>query len=305
MQTKKEKNKSWLAITGFLLLFLGISAITYYVASNKNLDNQEQNALKDFYIKEQEIIEDDKKDEEPKNEEVKEHKKIEYIAVLKIPKINLERGLVDPSSYLNNIDYNVQILKNSAMPDQRFGNVMLAAHSGNARISYFRHLDKLNIDDDVIINYNGKTYNYKVVNIYDIEKTGKAQIIRNKNASTLTLVTCRHNTNRQIVVICELQYTNWYRYIERVVSMNTEKIIRERFKVFEKLANIGYNTDSKIINLKVEELLLQPNFNRSELMIAVGIKNALAGKKLVTFLCGIEENDSKKNNNIRKEKIYE
>ena len=130
MQTKKEKNKSWLAITGFLLLFLGISAITYYVASNKNLDNQEQNALKDFYIKEQEIIEDDKKDEEPKNEEVKEHKKIEYIAVLKIPKINLERGLVDPSSYLNNIDYNVQILKNSAMPDQKYGNVMLAAHSG-------------------------------------------------------------------------------------------------------------------------------------------------------------------------------
>ena len=124
MQTKKEKNKSWLAITGFLLLFLGISAITYYVASNKNLDNQEQNALKDFYIKEQEIIEDDKKDEEPKNEEVKEHKKIEYIAVLKIPKINLERGLVDPSSYLNNIDYNVQILKNSAMPDQKYGNTI-------------------------------------------------------------------------------------------------------------------------------------------------------------------------------------
>ena len=87
--------------------------------------------------------------------------------------------------------------------------------------------------------------------------------------------------------------------------MNREKAIRERFKVFEKLANIGYNTDSKIINLKVEELLLQPNFNRSELMIAVGIKNALAGKKLVTFLCGIEENDSKKNNNIRKENIYE
>ena len=140
MQAKKEKNKSWLFITGFLLLFLGIGAITYYVVLNKRLDNQEQNALKDFYIKEQEIIEDDKKDEEPKNEEVKEHKKIEYIAVLKIPKINLERGLVDPNSYLNNIDYNVQILKNSAMPDQKYGNVMLAAHSGNARVSYFRNL---------------------------------------------------------------------------------------------------------------------------------------------------------------------
>ena len=208
MQTKKEKNKSWLFITGFLLLFLGISAITYYVASNKNLDNQEQNALKDFYIKEQEIIEDDKKDEEPKNEEVKEHKKIEYIAVLKIPKINLERGLVDPSSYLNNIDYNVQILKNSAMPDQKYGNVMLAAHSGNARVSYFRNLDKLSINDEVSIDYKGHTYTYKVVNIYDIDKTGKAQIFRNKNTSTLTLVTCRHNTEKQIIIICELSNTN-------------------------------------------------------------------------------------------------
>ena len=56
--------------------------------------------------------------------------------------------------------------------------------------------------------------------------------------------------------------------------MNREKAIRERFKVFEKLVNVGYNTDSKVINLKVEELLLQPNFNRGELMIAVGIKNA-------------------------------
>lgn len=88
--------------------------------------------------------------------------------------------------------------------------------------------------------------------------------------------------------------------------MNREKAIRERFKVFEKLVNVGYNTDSKVINLKVEELLLQPNFNRSELMIAVGIKNALSNKKIVTFLCGIEENNNKKNNNdIRKENIYE
>ena len=95
---------------------------------------------------------------------MKEHKKIEYIAVLKIPKINLERGLVDPNSYLNNVDYNIQILKNSAMPDQRFGNVMLAAHSGNARISYFRNLDKLDINDNVSISYKGKIYSYIKMN---------------------------------------------------------------------------------------------------------------------------------------------
>ena len=83
--------------------------------------------------------------------------------------------------------------------------------------------------------------------------------------------------------------------------MDKEKTIRERFRVFEKLVNIGYNTDNKIINLKVEELLSQPNFNRSELVIAVGIKNSLASRKLVAFLCGIEE----KSNNTRKENNYE
>lgn len=204
MAVKKEKNKSWLVITGFFILLLGISTITYYFISNKQLDNLEDDALKTFYIEEDKINNEVEQPKEPEKEEVKEHKKIEYIAVLKIPKINLERGLVDPNSYLNNVDYNIQILKNSAMPDQRFGNVMLAAHSGNARISYFRNLDKLDINDNVSISYKGKIYSYKVVNIYDIEKNGKAQIIRNKNVSTLTLVTCRHNTNKQMIVICEL-----------------------------------------------------------------------------------------------------
>ena len=108
------------------------------------------------------------------------------------------------SEVLNNINYNVEILKDSSSPDEKNGNVILAAHSGNARVSYFRKLDKLTVNDEIIIIYNGKTYTYKVVNIYDIEKNGAAKIIRNKNASSITLVTCRHNTNNQIIVIGEL-----------------------------------------------------------------------------------------------------
>lgn len=71
--------------------------------------------------------------------------------------------------------------------------------------------------------------------------------------------------------------------------MNREKIIRERFKVFQTLIGIGYNTDKKILDLKVEELVLKTNMNRSDLAIAIGLKNALAERKLVTFLCGMEE----------------
>ncbi len=71
--------------------------------------------------------------------------------------------------------------------------------------------------------------------------------------------------------------------------MEREKIIRERFKVFQTLIGIGYNTDKKILDLKVEELVLKTNMNRSDLAIAIGLKNDLADKRLVTFLCGMEE----------------
>lgn len=71
-------------------------------------------------------------------------------------------------------------------------------------------------------------------------------------------------------------------------KMNREKIIRDRFKVFQTLIGIGYNTDKKILDLKVEELVLKTNMNRSDLAVAIGLKNALAEKRLITFLCGME-----------------
>ena len=71
--------------------------------------------------------------------------------------------------------------------------------------------------------------------------------------------------------------------------MEREKTIRERFRVFQTLIKYGYNTDKKIMNLAVEELVLKTDMNRSDLAIAVGIRNALRDKMLVTFLCGMEE----------------
>lgn len=203
MVAKKEKNKSWLIITGSLILLSGIGLIAYDFYSNKELDKLEDNALVEFYDTEVEDIEVIIEEPEEKKG-VKEQTKIEYIAVLKIPKINLERGLVNPSSYLNNVNYNVQIINGSDMPDVNNGNLILAGHSGNARISYFRNLNKLELNDTATIIYKNKTYNYKVVDKYEIEKTGEAEIIRDKNKNILTLITCKHNTNKQIVIICEL-----------------------------------------------------------------------------------------------------
>ena len=204
-KNKKSKRKSWLIIIGSLIILLGIFDVSLMFIKPAVKQEQEENALKDFYIKEEQRIDKiDKTTSEEVKEVSKPKVKYDYIAVLKIPKINLEKGLVAKDSKYNNINYGVEILKESDSPDVINGNVILAAHSGTANISYFRNLDKINVGDETIIYYQGKTYNYKFVKIYDREKTGKANIKRDNNTSTLTLVTCRHNTNKQIILIAEL-----------------------------------------------------------------------------------------------------
>lgn len=199
MEKSKRKNKSWLIIIGSLIFLSGLFIIVKDYYLNKQIENKEEQAIEEYYN-----IEETVSTEEPeKVEVVKEQKKINYIAILKIPKINLERGLVDPNSYLNNVNYNLEIVKGSDMPDVNNGNMIIAGHSGTARISYFRNLNRLDIDDLIIIDYNFNSYKYKVVDIYDIEKTGYAEISKEKNTTTLTLITCRHNTNKQIVIIAK------------------------------------------------------------------------------------------------------
>lgn len=204
---KKEKNKkkfkSQFLVIGSLSILVGISIIGYHIYSNYRLKSIEDNNIQEFFNEEQK--------EETIQEEVfveVENKKVDdtnydYIAVLEIPKINLKRGL-SQDKYYNNVNRNIEILKGSTMPNISKGNFILAGHSGSGRVAYFRNLNKLTIGDISYIYYGGIKYTYKVNNIYDIEKTGTATITRDLNKTTLTMITCRHNTNKQIVIISEL-----------------------------------------------------------------------------------------------------
>jgi len=217
MLKRKTKNnnqrKGQLLIVGSFLIIIGIGILGGKIVNNYLDKKQEQDLIKDFYeqqeeyvvdvpVMEEELIEEEVVEQEEKKETTTPD--INYIAVIKIPKIGLEKGLASKGSYWNNVNRNIEILSESDMPDVENGNVILAGHSGNSGVSYFRKLNKLQNDDIVSVVYNGKEYKYKMVNSYEIEKNGYAHIVRNAEKSTLTLITCKHNTNKQIVVICEL-----------------------------------------------------------------------------------------------------
>lgn len=203
LKRKENKSNKSLVILGSLFLISGLSLIALTIYTTFKTKSEEDIALDNFYIEEKQIETTD----DTTTEDVVEKKKdtpINYEAVLRIPKINLKRGLADRDSKYNNIKYNIMINKESDTPDKEGGNVILVAHSGTSGVAYFRNVDKLSLNDEIYLDYNNKTYSYKITNIYDIEKTGVAPIRKETTKSTVTLITCRHSTNKQIVVIAEI-----------------------------------------------------------------------------------------------------
>ncbi len=211
-QMNKKIKKSHICLFGSLLIIIGISILSMnHVQEIKKKLFSDMKLRLDNNISD-EIIEDipevEEKKEEPAQPDTKiEEKKInysKYLGILEIPKIGLKRGFYGFDSRYNNIEYNVTMVGGSTMPDVINGNLILMAHSGDAYISYFAYLYRLNIGDMAYITYGGVKYKYQIVNIYNIPKTGKATITRNMDKTCLTLITCTKDSDtEQTIYILE------------------------------------------------------------------------------------------------------
>lgn len=204
---KREKRKTskgqLIEIGSILIIVICLMLIIFAVSSNfiekktdkENLDNffeiQDKNIEIQDEVKVKEIA-NDKDDSE------------NLLGVLEIKKINFIQGFYSINSRKNDINKNIQIIKGSAMPNELKGNLIIAGHSGRSKNSYFNNLNKLAINDIATVYFDGKTYDYKLVNVYEVEKTGVVNIVRNKEITTLTLITCKKNTHKQLVFIFEL-----------------------------------------------------------------------------------------------------
>lgn len=191
------KKKTRILIFGIMVVIMGIiiGIIPIFV-------NIEKKKIENI------IIDDFINNLEDYNYEESEDK---IIMALEIPKVNLRKGIYPLGSSLNSIEYNVAIMEESSMPDTINGNLVLAAHNGNAEIAYFNELHKLGIGDKAYIYYKGFKYEYTVNKIYDVKKDGDVEINRDSERNTLTLVTCKRNTDyKQLVIILYLSNKEVY-----------------------------------------------------------------------------------------------
>lgn len=206
MKKRKIKNRklSRVFIIGSLFILLGITLISLKIYSNYYLDKQEDKAIQEYLdYKPDTTVKVDNSTTTIKEE--KETVTYNYIAVLDIPKINLKRGLFPINDKNNNVDKNVEILKNSDMPNVTNGTLALAGHSGNSRIAYFHKLYKLKENDQVYIYYQNIKYIYQVSKIERQDKDGTINFTKTKDTTELILTTCdQQNKGKQIVVVAKL-----------------------------------------------------------------------------------------------------
>ncbi len=126
----------------------------------------------------------------------------EEIGKIIINKINLKRNLYDINSPENNVEKNITILKESIPPTEKESIMILAAHSGTGKIAYFNELDKLELNDSIILLYKNKKYIYIVKNIWEEEKNGYISFNKEKRKQ-LILTTCSPTNNKkQLIISC-------------------------------------------------------------------------------------------------------
>ena len=119
---------------------------------------------------------------------------------LEIKKINLKQPFYEINDKNNTIEKNIEILKESIMPDKDNSIVIIAAHSGEGDIAYFNNLTELTINDELLLSYNNKIYKYYIKEIYEEDKTGYINVDKEKEKQ-LILTTCHPNKpNKQLVI---------------------------------------------------------------------------------------------------------
>lgn len=129
----------------------------------------------------------------------------EQIGSIFIDKLNINKPLYNINSNKNNIEENITILKESVPPTEDNSILIIAAHSGTGPIAFFKDLDKLNINDEIIINYNKNNYKYYVKDIWEEKKNGYIDVNK-ENKKQLVLTTCSpNNDGYQLIINCVIK----------------------------------------------------------------------------------------------------
>ncbi len=195
-------------IISILLILVGIGLLLF-AFKGKWETKKVQDQLYDKFISQEK---EDVNHEESKNnkEESKNNKeeKLPYvdmvnpIAVLQIPKMNL-KVIVAEGTDDEIIKYAVGHFKDTAMPGD-MGNFALAGHRNYDTGEFFLRLNKLEINDDIIVSTHNETFTYKVTESFTVAPED-TYVIGESQDAIITLVTCTYDGKERLIVKGKLE----------------------------------------------------------------------------------------------------
>ena len=210
MKRKINKNNilssNIVSLISAIVIVFGLFLIFYNFINKKRLVAYDYiNEKFNTKVEVKNIVSSDEKEEEEEEEENTDNDLEHYIGYLEIPKLGFNRGFYNIASPENTVEKNIQVIEGSKMPNKKNGNLIIAGHSGTGWKAFFNDLYKLNIGDQAIVTYKGHKYTYQIEDISKQAKTGTLTIKRNRNKTTLTLITCTNNdSTTQTIYVASL-----------------------------------------------------------------------------------------------------
>lgn len=109
------------------------------------------------------------------------------IGILSIPKLDLNVGI---GEWVDNetLKYSVGHFSDTAMPGQK-GNFCVIGHRSYTYGEFFNRLDEIEENDEIIVEYNGKEFKYKVTEI-KVVKPEEVSVLNQSEEEEITLITC-------------------------------------------------------------------------------------------------------------------
>ncbi len=127
------------------------------------------------------------------------------VAEIKIERLNLKVPIYLGATE-ENLNKGLAHLSHTSLPlGEKTSNVVVAGHRGLIRHKMFRHLDKLQQGDEIVITNFWEELRYKVIKYEIISPDEVSKVLIQDGKDMITLITChpfRVNTQR-LVVYCE------------------------------------------------------------------------------------------------------
>ncbi|GFZ32696.1 sortase [Clostridium zeae] len=122
---------------------------------------------------------------------------VKPIALLIIPKIDINVAVGEGTDD-DLLRYAVGHFKNTALPGEK-GNLCLAGHRNFTYAEYFKDLNKLEKNDEIIVKTKDKEFTYLVTTSF-IVNPDEVDVLSPTKDETITLVTCTIGAKQRLIV---------------------------------------------------------------------------------------------------------